>query len=106
MLFCPLIGWHGRARPNLTIGVIMTVSIPTSVTSTAAGFQPAFQPVTTQDRGACALAAVATLASWVATDWKECEKPSQVPDLCIVMVDYNSEWEAGRYVLFDAKFVE
>jgi hypothetical protein len=129
----------------------MTAFIPTTVTSTAAGFQPAFKPVTTKDRHACALAAVATLASttlddvwqkaeefglpksgpyvhvldgdflakllaqysWVATVWKEWEKPSQLPDLCIVMVDYDPEWEVGRYGVFhrakgshDAKFVE
>ena len=129
----------------------MTAVIPTSVTSSAAGFQPAFKPVTTKDRHACALAAVATLASttledvwqkaeelglpkagpyihridgdflaallakysWVATVWKECEKPSQLPDLCLVLVDYDAEWEVGRYAVFhrakgshDAKFVE
>lgn len=129
----------------------MTASIPTSVTSTAAGFQPAFKLVTTKDRHACALATIATPAStplenvwqkaeelglpktgpyahvldgdflakllaqysWVATVWKECETPSQLPDLCMVMVDYDPEWEAGRFGLFhrakgshDAKFVE
>lgn len=129
----------------------MTALIPTSVTSSAAGFQPAFKPVTTKDRHACALAAVATLAStpledvwqkaeelglpkagpyvhvidgdflaallakysWVATVWKECEKSSQLPDLCIVLVDYDADWEVGRYAVFhrakgshDAKLVE
>jgi hypothetical protein len=125
--------------------------IPTSVASSAAGFQPAFKPVTTKDRHADALAAVATLASttledvwakaeelglpkvgpfahvldgdflakllakysWVATVWKECEKPSQLPDLCLVLVDYDADWEVGRYAVFhrakgshDARFVD
>lgn len=129
----------------------MTTAIPTSVISSAAGFQPAFKPVTTKDRHACALAAVATLASatledvwqkaeelglpkagpyahvlsgeflaallakysWVATIWKECEKPSQLPDLCLVLVDYDADWEVGRYAIFhrakgshDARFVD
>jgi len=129
----------------------MTAVIPTSVTSSAAGFQPAFKPVTTKDRHACALATIATLASttledvwqkaeelglpkngpyvhvidgdflaallakysWVATVWKEWEKPSQLPDLCIVLADYDADWEVGRYAVFhrakgshDAKFVE
>jgi len=127
------------------------VSIPATVNSSAAGFQPAFKPVITQDRHACALAAVATLASvsiddvwkkaeelglpktgpynhvidgdllaallakygWVATVWKECTKVSQLPDLCIAMVDYDADWEVGRHVVFhrakashDAKIVE
>ena len=129
----------------------MTALIPTSVTSSTAGFQPAFKPVTTKDLHACSLAAVATLASttledvwqkavelglpkagpyvhvidgdflaallakysWVATVWKECEKPSQLPDLCIAMVDYDADWEVGRHTVFhrakcshDAKIVE
>lgn len=37
-------------------------NIPTTVLSTSAGFQSAFNPVTTKDRHACALAAVATIA--------------------------------------------
>lgn len=126
-------------------------TIPTTVSSTSAGFQPAFNPVTTKDRHACALAAVATIAgvtleevwhsaeqlrlpkagpynhvidgdflaallakfSWVATVWKESSKPSQLPDLCIALVDYDADWEVGRHVVFhrakashDAKIVE
>lgn len=51
------------------------VTIPTTVTSTAAGFQPAFKPVTTQDRHACALAAVATVASVHLDDvWRKAEE--------------------------------
>ena len=130
----------------------MTTVPPTNVTSSTAGFKPAFKPVTTKDRHACALAAVAILASttledvwgkaeelglpkagpyylqsidgdflaallaqysWVATVWKECEKPSQLPDLCLVLVDYDADWEVGRHAVFhrakgshDAKFVE
>ena len=129
----------------------MTAVIPTSVTSSAAGFHPAFKPTMTTDRHACAFASVATLASttledvfqkaeelglpkagpyvhiidgdflaallakysWVATVWKECEKPSQLPDCCIALVDYDADWEVGRHVVFhrakgshDAKIVE
>ncbi|WP_343028559.1 hypothetical protein [Massilia sp. MP_M2] len=129
----------------------MTSTIPTTVASSASGFQPAFKPVITGDRHACVLAAVATIASatledvwqkaedlglpkagpyshifdgdfiaallaqysWVATVWKECEKPSQLPNLCIAMVDYDADWEVGRHVVFhrakcshDAKTVE
>lgn len=51
------------------------VTIPTTVTSTAAGFQPAFKPVTTQDRHACALVAVATLAGATLDEvWKKAEE--------------------------------
>ncbi|MGF6182736.1 hypothetical protein ABIB42_003772 [Massilia sp. UYP32] len=116
----------------------MTAVIPTIVTSSTAGFQPAFKPVTTKDRHICSLAAIATIAStniedvwkraeelglpkvgpfyhlidehlitalfakysWVATVWKESEKPSQLPDLCIALVDYDADWEVGRYVVF------
>ena len=53
----------------------MTVVIPTTVNSTAAGFQSAFKPVTTKDRHACALAAVAILASTTLEDvWKKAEE--------------------------------
>lgn len=114
----------------------MTI-IPATVTSSPAGFQPAFKPVTTQDRHACALASVAILGSvsmadvwqkaeelglprsgpynhvidgdflaallakygWVASVWKSTED-SQLPDLCIAMVDYDPEWEVGRHVVF------
>lgn len=127
------------------------VTIPATVSSSSAGFQPAFRPVTTQDRHACALAAVAIVASasledvwavaeelglpkvgpyshvidgdflaallakygWVAKVWKEATKVSQLPDLCIAMVDYDADWEVGRHVVFhrakashDAKIVE
>lgn len=113
------------------------VTIPTTVTSSAAGFQPAFKPVTTQDRHACALASVAIIArttledvwknaeelglpksgpynhvidgdflaallakySWVATVWKECTKVSQLPDLSVVLIDYDNNWEVGRHVV-------
>lgn len=127
------------------------VTIPTTVTSSPAGFQPAFKPVTTQDRHACALASVAIIGGttlddvwkkaeelglpktgpynhvidgdflaamlakygWVATVWKECTKVSQLPDLCIALVNYDADWEVGRHVVFhrakashDAKIVE
>ena len=53
----------------------MTAVIPTTVNSTAAGFQSAFKPVTTKDRHACALAAVAILASTTLEDvWKKAEE--------------------------------
>lgn len=44
------------------------ITIPTIVTSTAAGFQPAFKPVITQDRHACALASIAIIASTTLAD--------------------------------------
>ena len=51
------------------------VMIPTTVTSTAAGFQPAFKPVTTRDRHACALASVAIIAGTTLEDvWKTAEE--------------------------------
>ena len=125
-------------------------TIPTTVTSTAAGFQPAFKPVTTRNRHADALASVAIIASttladvwskaeelgmpaigpyshvidgdflaallakygWVAKIWHECPKVSQLPDLCIALVDYDADWEVGRHVVIhrakashDAKMV-
>lgn len=50
-------------------------TIPTTVSSSTAGFQPAFKPVFTQDRHACALAAVATIASVSLDDvWKKAEE--------------------------------
>lgn len=114
------------------------VTIPTTITSSPAGFQPAFKPVATEDRHACALASVAVIGSatlddvwkkaeelglpktgpwnhvidgdflaallakfgWVATVWKESAKVSQLPDLCLALVDYDAEWEVGRYVVF------
>nr|WP_315260680.1 hypothetical protein [uncultured Duganella sp.] len=51
------------------------VTIPTTVTSSAAGFQPAFKPVTTRDRHACALASVAIIAGTTLEDvWKKAEE--------------------------------
>jgi hypothetical protein len=113
------------------------VTIPTTVTSTVAGFQPAFKPVTTRDRHADALACVAIIASttladvwskaeelgmpaigpynhvidgdflaallakysWTATIWKECQKVSALPELCLSLVDYDENFEVGRYVV-------
>ena len=43
-------------------------TIPTIGASTAAGFQPAFKPVITQDRHACALASIAIIASTTLAD--------------------------------------
>jgi hypothetical protein len=129
----------------------MTATIPATITSSSAGFQPAFKPVTTQDRHACALASVATIGSttledvwkkaeelglpktgpynhmidgdfiaallakfgWVATVWKQLAKGAQLPDLCLALVDYDADWEVGRYVVFhrakashDGKIIE
>ena len=37
----------------------------------------------------------------VGTVWKECnESWTSLPELAIAMVDYNSNWEVGRCVLF------
>lgn len=59
------------------------------------------------------LAALLAKFSWVATVWKESSKPSQLPDLCIALGDYDPDWEVGRHVVFhrakashDAKIVE
>lgn len=124
--------------------------LPTTVTSTAAGFQPAFKHVGTSDRHADALACIAIVASstmrevfeqaetlgmpktgqynhwlgadflakvlasnnWVASGWKECSNVANLPDLCIALVEYDTEWEVGRYVVIhkakgshDAKMV-
>ncbi|NRR29049.1 hypothetical protein HSX11_02520 [Oxalobacteraceae bacterium] len=50
------------------------VSMPTTVISTAAGFQPAFRPIRTQDRHACALASVAIVAGVTLEDvWSKAE---------------------------------
>jgi len=63
------------ASIHFDIGASLMNTIPTIVTSTAAGFQPAFKPVTTQDRHACALAAVATIASVPIDDvWRKAEE--------------------------------
>lgn len=51
------------------------VTIPTTVTSSASGFQPAFKPVATRDRHACALASVAIIAGTTLEDvWKKAEE--------------------------------
>src|SRR5450830_1802257 len=111
-------------------------TLPTVVTSSAAGFHPAFKHVSTKDRHADALASVAIIASttledvfkkaeelgmpatgpynhwidadflaslfakygWVATVWKECASVANLPDLCIALVDYDTDWEMGRFV--------
>jgi len=59
------------------------------------------------------IAALLAKYGWVATVWKECTKPSQLPDLCLAMVHYDADWEVGRHVVFhrakcshDAKIVE
>ncbi len=46
------------------------------------------------------IAALLAKYGWVATIWKEVSKPSQLPDLCIAMVDYDADWEVGRHVVF------
>lgn len=116
----------------------MAVSIPTTVQSTGAGFQPAFPFVGTEgDRHADGLAVLAVIAGvslmdvfkqaealgmpkagpynhwidsdlissllagygWAATEWKEMTAMTHLPALSICLVEYDSEWEAGRYVL-------
>lgn len=112
-------------------------TMPTTVTSTNAGFQSAFKHVHTTDRHADSLACVAIIAStsledifnqaeelglpkvgpyypridadllarllaqhgWVAGIWKECTNISNLPDLCLALVDYDADWELGRYVV-------
>jgi len=125
-------------------------TFPNVVTSSAAGFQPAFKHIGTKDRHAYAFASIAIIASttiedvfkkaeelgmpatgpyshwidadflasifakygWVATVWKECTGPATLPDLCMALVDYDTDWEIGRFVVVhkakgshDAKFV-
>lgn len=112
-------------------------TIPSTITSTATSFTPAFPFVGTADRHADALACVASIASkslaevwskaeelglpkagpynqmidsdfiarllasygFVGTIWKESTKVSNLPDLCIALVDYDTDWEVGRYVV-------
>ncbi len=126
-------------------------TLPTTVNSTSAGFQPAFKHIGTSDRHACALASIAIIASvsfddvrlqaenfgmpktgpyyqwidadfiakllahfgWVATVWKECANVANLPDLCMALVDYDVDWEVGRFVVIhkaksthDAKIIQ
>lgn len=112
-------------------------TIPTTVTSTSTGFQPAFKHIGTNDRHADSLACIAIIASstlkdvfekgeqlglpktgpyypridgdflasllaqyeWVATVWKECTNIANLPDLCLALVEYDADWELGRYVV-------
>jgi hypothetical protein len=116
----------------------MTAIIPTTIQSTAAGFQPAFQFVSTEgDRHGDALAVIASVAGvslkevfkraetlgmpktgpyshwvdsdlisslltvfgWASTEWKEVTTMTHLPALSICLVEYDSDWEVGRYVL-------
>ena len=36
----------------------------------------------------------------VATVWKECTSYKDLPEVAIVMVDYDADWEVGRCVLY------
>ena len=36
----------------------------------------------------------------VATVWKECANYKDLPEIAIVMVDYDADWEVGRCVLY------
>ena len=36
----------------------------------------------------------------VATVWKECNSYKDLPEVAIIMVDYDADWEVGRCVLF------
>lgn len=36
---------------------------------------------------------------WASTEWKEVTALTHLPALSICMVDYDSDWEVGRYVL-------
>ena len=36
----------------------------------------------------------------VATVWKECANYKDLPEVAIVMVDYDADWEVGRCVLY------
>lgn len=116
----------------------MAATIPTTIQSTSAGFQPAFSFASIDgDRHADALAVVASIAGvslndvfkqaealgmpkvgpynhwvdanlissllagygWAASEWKEVTAMTHLPALSIVMVEYDSDWEVGRYVL-------
>lgn len=116
----------------------MAAVIPTTIQSTAAGFQPAFQFVSTEgDRHGDAFAVIASVAGvslkevfkraetlgmpktgpfshsvdsdfisslltvfgWSSTEWKEVTAMTHLPALSICLVEYDSDWEVGRYVL-------
>jgi hypothetical protein len=36
---------------------------------------------------------------WASTEWKEVTSMTHLPSLSICMIDYDSDWEVGRYVL-------
>jgi hypothetical protein len=36
---------------------------------------------------------------WVATVWKECTSLTHLPALCILLVDYDADWEVGRHIV-------
>ena len=36
---------------------------------------------------------------WASTEWKEVTSMTHLPALSICLVDYDSDWEVGRYVL-------
>lgn len=112
-------------------------SIPSTVTSTTTGFQPAFTRVAQNTDFDCAFACIASIAGktladvrqvavnrfkhpargpywitetlitgllshygWVGTVYKEVTKLSDIPDLAILMVDYDADSEIGRHVVF------
>lgn len=115
----------------------MAASIPSTVQSTSAGFQPAFPFVGTEgDRHADAFAVTASIAGvslkdvfkqaealglpktgpyshcvdselissllaaygWASSEWKEVTSLTHFPTLSICIVDYDEEWEVGRYI--------
>lgn len=112
-------------------------NIPSTVTSTAEGFQPAFARVAQNGDFDCSFACIASITGkplaevrelavnrfkhpahgpywitedliagllahygWVTTVYKEVSKLADVPDLAILMVDYDPDKEIGRHVLF------
>lgn len=116
----------------------MAVTIPSTVQSTSAGFQPAFEFVGINgDRHADGLAVIASAVGvsladvfkqaetlgmpktgpynhwvdsdlissllatygWASTEWKEVTAMTHLPALSICLVEYDSDWEVGRYVL-------
>ena len=119
----------------------MAASIPTTVQSTSAGFQPAFPFVGSEgDRHADAFAVIASIAGvslkdvfkqaealgmpktgpyshcvdsdlissllagygWASTEWKEVTGLTHLPSLSICIVDYDEEWEVGRFILVNS----
>ena len=36
----------------------------------------------------------------VATVWKECDSYKDLPEVAIIMVDYDADWEVGRCALY------